>query len=250
MSAGPWSFTEKYGEIVRRIWTRFYIGGFMVRPSRAHRVRRSVATARPTLGWLLIAGCAVVAACSSESKTRGNTGGSDTTGAGGTTGIIFGEDGGIIGSGGSTSGSVACDAAKGCPQDQICVKTMKGGICEPKGSPCSTNNDCKDDTFCCSGTCRVDGAAGGVCVAFGDQKPVDETCKGDVAIGVFSPSLQCEWKGPGAADPLPTHKRVLTSPLIADLPNDSGAAAEIIVVSSDSGSGAAEGDGTGGVIRI
>ncbi len=228
MSAGPWSFTEKYGEIVRRIWTRFYIGGFMVRPSRAHRVRRSVATARPTLGWLLIAGCAVVAACSSESKTRGNTGGSDTTGAGGTTGIIFGEDGGIIGSGGSTSGSVACDAAKGCPQDQICVKTMKGGICEPKGSPCSTNNDCKDDTFCCSGTCRVDGAAGGVCVPFGDQKPVDETC----------------------TDPLPTHKRVLTSPLIADLPNDSGAAAEIIVVSSDSGSGAIEGDGTGGVIRI
>src|SRR5216683_971702 len=103
---------------------RFLHRGFMVHRSRSHRVRRSVATARPTLGWLLIAGGVVVAACSSESKTRGNDG------TGGTTGIIFGEDGGIIGSGGSTSGTVACDAAKGCPQDQICVKTMKGGICE------------------------------------------------------------------------------------------------------------------------
>ena len=184
-----------------------------------------------------------------EDPRNDGTGGPDTTGAGGT---------------GITSvKTVASSAPEEAAREawpatlrwrvrkiEICVKTQKGGICEPKGSPCSTSNDCKDDTFCCSGSCRVDGAAGGVCVPFGDQKPVDETCKGDVAIGVFSPSLQCEWKGPGAADPLPTHKRVLTSPLIADLPNDSGAAAEIIVVSSDSASGATEGDGSGGVIRI
>src|SRR5262249_4915950 len=50
--------------------------------------------------------------------------------------------------------------------------------------------------------------------------------------------------------PEPGHKRVLTSPLIADLPNDSGPAAEIIVVTSDSTVGATEGDGTGGIIRI
>src|SRR5450432_3419424 len=77
-------------------------------------------------------------ACSSDTKLRGGgSGDPETTGAGGTSGILLGEDGGIIGSGGSGSGSVACDATKRCLQDQICVKTSKGGICEPKGSPCS-----------------------------------------------------------------------------------------------------------------
>jgi hypothetical protein len=223
----------------------------MVHPPRSFGFRRLARRVAPGAAHLSLLGATIVVACSGGSKTRGDGpgGGTETTGAGGT-GISFGEDGGLIGSGGSGMATMACDAASACPQDQICVKTQKGGICEPKGSPCMTNNDCKDDTFCCSGSCRVDGAAAGVCVPFGDQKPVDESCKGDVAIGVFSPSLQCEWKGPAATDTLPSHKRVLTSPLIADLPNDSGAAAEIIVVSSDSASGAIMGDGTGGVIRI
>jgi hypothetical protein len=223
----------------------------MVHPSRGAALLGLRAASR----WAacLVGAAAVVGACSSNTKTRGAdaTGGPDTTGVGGTTDIGLGAGGGLLGgTGGASIGSMACDATNGCPQDQICVKTMKGGICEIKGSPCMTSNDCTDDTFCCAGSCRADGAAAGVCVPFGDQKPVDDSCKGDVAIGVFSPSLQCEWKGPGPNDPLPTHKRVLTSPLIADLPNDSGAAAEIIAVTSDSASGAIQGDGTGGVIRI
>src|SRR5262249_8498242 len=57
-----------------------------------------------------------------------------------------------------------------------------------------------------------------------------------------APSLQCQWKGPQPGDPFPSHNRVMATPLVADLPNDSGAAAEIIIVTSDESAGAARGD--------
>jgi hypothetical protein len=183
---------------------------------------------------------AALAACTSDHTVGYRTG---TGGAGG-----GGAGSGFGGSGGVTA--MTCDPSLPCPKDQACVKTDQGGICEPKGSPCTTNEDCTDDTFCCMADCRADGATDAVCVPFGAGKPVDLNCKGDVAVGVFSPSVQCEWRGPKESDPEPGHRRVLTSPLIADLPNDSGPAAEIIVVTSDSQQGATDGDGTGGIIRI
>jgi hypothetical protein len=194
---------------------------------------------RAAAGALFAAGL-LAAACTSNHTVGYRTGMLGTGGAGGG-----------FGTGGTgVSGAVACDGARPCPQDQACVKTDQGGICEPKGSPCQSNEDCTDDTFCCMADCRADGAPDSVCVPFGAQKPVDPNCKGDVAIGVFAPSVQCEWHGPQESDPEPNHRHVLTSPLIADLPNDSGAAAEIIVVTSDSLQGATEGDGTGGILRI
>src|SRR4029079_14983190 len=72
---------------------------------------------------------------------------------------------------------------------------------------------------------------------------VDKSCKKDqVSIGVFAPSLQCQWKGPQPGDPFPSHSRVMATPLVADLPNDSGAAGEIIIVTSDESGGAERGN--------
>ena len=53
------------------------------------------------------------------------------TGAGGT-GIIFGEDGGILGSGGSGSGSVACDAAMACPKIRFASRRKRAGSASPR----------------------------------------------------------------------------------------------------------------------
>jgi hypothetical protein len=61
--------------------------------------------------------------------------------------------------------------------------------------------------------------------------------------------LQCEWKAPPAGDPYPDRKHVLTTPLVADLPNDSGAAAEIVIVASNDSTGGG-GSATSAVIRI
>jgi hypothetical protein len=70
---------------------------------------------------------------------------------------------------------------------------------------------------------------------------------------VFSPAVQCEWTGPKTTDPFPDSPNVLTTPLVADLPNDSGAAAEIVVVSYNGNDGFVNptyAPGKYGVIRI
>jgi hypothetical protein len=70
---------------------------------------------------------------------------------------------------------------------------------------------------------------------------------------VFSPAVQCEWTGPTTSDPFPDSPNVLTTPLVADLPNDSGAAAEIVVVSYNGNDGFVNpvyAPGKYGVIRI
>jgi hypothetical protein len=69
-------------------------------------------------------------------------------------------------------------------------------------------------------------------------------------VGVFAPSLQCEWLGPKSTDPLPQYKRVLVSVATGDLSNDSGASGEIVVVTTDAAAGGEASDGTGAVIRI
>src|ERR1041384_4859452 len=90
-----------------------------------------------------------------------------------------------------------------------------------------------------------------ICIpyGYGPRKNVNSECKGEgEAPGVFAPSVQCEWKAQ-ATDPHPGSGLVLATPMVADLPNDSGPSAEIVFVSFRAG----DGDGsvsTPGVIRI
>jgi hypothetical protein len=84
---------------------------------------------------------------------------------------------------------------------------------------------------------------------------VNELCLGDITIGLFQADVQCEWTGPPEGDPFPDHVQVLTTPLVADLPFDSGVAKEIVIVTYnglDGGAAAAEGTDPArfGVIRI
>ncbi len=179
-------------------------------------------------------------ACSSGQDARPRDGAPSGAGGGGIGGSIG--SGGTIGIGSldaSVDGSGSfkpCQQTSECKAGELCI----GGSCRPTGNPCTSDQDCLGDFRCCGAGCRPDGRTDGVCVP---NDGVDKTCKKDrVAIGVFAPSLQCQWKGPAAGDPFPSHNRVMATPLVADLPNDSGAAAEIIIVTSDESAGAARGD--------
>ncbi len=216
--------------------------------------RRSVSS--QVAGWLMLV-VAIAAACSANNSNGGSGPRGDGAAANANAGGGFslaGTPG--INTGGNGSGGVPavvlskCSASTPCssPGD-VCVKTADGGACSPKGNACTSDAQCMNDTYCCSGDCRIDSAADGVCVVF-DTKPENLACTTAFKVGVFAPNLQCQWTGPTANDPFPKHSQVLTTPLVADLPNDSGTAAEIIFVASDSQAGAVQGDGTGGRIRI
>jgi len=206
-------------------------------------------------------------ACSSNGNVRptttggdtltGNIGGSTATGgiAQGAGGAGIGPgSGGAGGAGGTIPPLIPCDPpTMPCPAPQICVKGPMGGVCSPPGGPCDPAHDmCPNDTYCCGPGCRIGDPQDPICVS-GGTRPVNSACNTKAAIGAFAPDLQCQWKGPVAGEPLPLSSRVLVSPLVADLPNNSGTAAEIIVVSTEkpAGSDMADGQGAaGGVIRI
>jgi len=178
---------------------------------------------------------------SGGSGIRGNGG----SGANGGAGIITG-NGGSTSNGGSTiittnggSGTVVvnlpkCDASTPCPDaaTQVCVAQAMGGVCSTKGAACTKDSDCQNDTYCCAGDCRIDKNPAGVCVT-GDSRPTNSMCTTAIAVGVFAPDLQCSWTTPPAGDPYPNSKQVSTTPLVADLPNDSASAGEIVIVTMD-----------------
>lgn len=146
-----------------------------------------------------------------------------------------------------------CSASSECDEGLVCA----GGTCVPGEGACTTDDDCTGDTYCCNDECLPPGESASVCVPFGTPPKggTNDECIGDVAIGLFEPSVQCEWLGPDPADPWPGHSNVLTTPLIFDLPNDSGVAAEMVIVAYNYTDGGAEsGVGTDpayyGVIRI
>lgn len=146
-----------------------------------------------------------------------------------------------------------CTASAGCSDGLVCA----AGVCVPGSGGCTGDDECSGDTYCCADGCLPPGETGGVCIPFGTgpKGDVNDECVGEVAIGLFEPSVQCEWTAPPMGDAYPGHINVLTTPLIFDLPNDSGAAAEMIAVAynyTDGGGPAGWGEDPNyfGVLRI
>ncbi len=178
----------------------------------------------------------------------GDGGSSSATSTGGTT--TLDPDG--TGDGSEDTGPMgqACDASAQCPGEQVCANS----VCTDPDGMCSDDGECTGDTYCCAEGCLPDGEPGGWCVPFGPGE-VNEACLGEVVIGLFEPDVQCEWLAPPAGDPFPNHINVLTTPLAADLPLDSGVAGEIVIVTYNcQDGGAAAGWGSDpncfGVIRV
>ncbi|MCH9687979.1 MAG: hypothetical protein K0V04_41500, partial [Deltaproteobacteria bacterium] len=213
-------------------------------------------------GWLVAAACMSVA-CGGTGGQRGmpQDTGIDPFPTTGATGIGSGTAGTSDGTADTTaavdssgdSAGMACMASADCPEDQACA----AGECIPTDGPCETDSDCSGDTYCCAEDCLPEGEDGGFCIPYGEgpEGNVNEECLGDVVIGLFEPDLQCEWTAPPAGDPYPDHINVLTTPMVGQLPYDSGAAGEIALVTyncADGGSASSWGSDPGcfGVIRI
>ena len=148
-------------------------------------------------------GLMLMAACAS--------GGGDTrSGAGGSGGSVDGGTGGD----GSVTGPCPCDRGEVCVQEECLVGSGE----------CSSDDDCGGDTYCCGAGCLSDSNDVPTCIAYGTgpRGDVNELCLGDITIGLFQADVQCEWTGPPPGDPFPDHVQVLTTPLVADLPFDSG----------------------------
>ena len=185
----------------------------------------------------LCLGLVWMGACSSGSSPRSGVGG-------------FGGGAGV-GGGAGGSGGVAKPCP--CPSGEVCVQEQ----CLPGQGTCESDDDCGGDTYCCGAGCLSDPGDSPTCIAYGSgpRGDVNELCLGDITIGLFQADVQCEWTGPPPGDPFPDHVQVLTTPLVADLPFDSGVAKEIVIVTYnglDGGSPAAEGTDPArfGVIRI
>lgn len=159
------------------------------------------------------------------------------------------------GVGGDAGEGEPCTASADCKNGLLCA----GGECAPTDGPCTTDNECSGDTYCCIGACLPMGEQDGQCIPYGfDPKGwVNEECLGDITIGLFEPSVQCEWTAPPEGDPYPNHKSVLTTPLIFDLPHGAGESPQgemIIVTYNYTDGGEPSGWGSDpayfGVIRI
>ncbi|RMG97062.1 MAG: hypothetical protein D6705_09795 [Deltaproteobacteria bacterium] len=218
---------------------------------------------RPLLYRALVSTTFLSVACGGgDGDSRGGGAGGTSLSGGDTTGTSDAStaattmgsatDGGTSSSStGSTGpGGGPCSASTDCGPDEACVDMT----CVPTDGPCDTDADCTGDTYCCAAGCLPDGEMGGVCVPY-EPGQTNDACVGDVDIGLFEPSVQCEWTEPDAGDPFPNHKNVLTTPLVADLPYDSGAAGEIVIVTynwTDGGAEAAAGIDPNyfGVVRI
>jgi hypothetical protein len=220
----------------------------------------------PVVG-LAVWGTFGTAACSASKDGPGlhGTGASSAKGGNGAGGLVIG----MSGSGGSLSALGGSESATGgmaplpphtmCSADMACgtgLTCVKGkgepDHCAPTGVACTMDSECGGDRYCCADGCLlVSGPAVCIPYGYGPRGNVNAECKGAGAPpGVFAPSVQCEWKVK-PTDPHPTSGLVLSTPMVADLPNDSGASAEIVFASL----AAADGDPflsvkTPGVIRI
>ncbi|WP_146658104.1 FG-GAP repeat domain-containing protein [Enhygromyxa salina] len=168
--------------------------------------------------------------------------------------MITGDGDGDTGDGDGDPGGAPCEASSDCPDELHCVD----GACAPGEGPCETHDDCSGDTYCCDAPdCLPEGEEPGVCIPFGTGPfgPSNPECEEPIVIGLFEPDVQCEWTTPGPNDPFPDHASVLTTPLVAELPYDSGFAGEIVIVTYNYTDGGAEaGWGSNpayhGVIRV
>ncbi|MEW5847297.1 MAG: hypothetical protein AB2A00_00735 [Myxococcota bacterium] len=129
-------------------------------------------------------------------------------------------------------GPVCCPASQVCaPTTGVCVNPCPTEFCGPADEccaggtrcidnacltdvgGCTTDNECQGDSYCYSGTC----------IPYDEGPRANGTtpeCTRLVPLGLFAPTIQCEWAGPPPADPFPSHANVLVTPLVMDFDFD------------------------------
>lgn len=118
---------------------------------------------------------------------------------------------------GTTTEGAPCEASDMCGEGNACVD----GVCELGEGPCTTNNDCQGDTYCCRSGCLPPGESNGVCLP-NPPGQSDPACEVAVEIGMFVPDIQCAFDKAPDDDPFPEHISVSSTPLVANLPYKDG----------------------------
>lgn len=136
---------------------------------------------------------------------------------------VAGEDAGVRDDGGAGSDAFDAGSPLGgeCATSDDCLEgRCAGGICTMAGDDCASDGECDGDRYCCAEGCAPGGEAG-FCVSYGEGPRGDTNpgCTGVVPIGLFDPSVQCEWLAPPDGDAFPGHVQVLPTPLVANLGN-------------------------------
>ena len=104
-----------------------------------------------------------------------------------------------------------------CEVDEAC----RFDACVPEPGTCDDEDDCPGDRYCNDGECIPYG--------LGPGGPVDAECSRVIEIGLYQPTVQCQWPGPGDGDPLPVYAAILSNPVVVDFaPDDSLSSPSIV----------------------
>lgn len=110
-----------------------------------------------------------------------------------------------------------CPPARLCGEDCCAIgqRCYGGTICSRDLGPCTTHDDCWDDSYC----------DGDVCVPYGvpPERVSDPSCVRPGSLTAIEPDVQCEWTGPGAGDPYPMHVQAMSTPAVVDFNTDDDA---------------------------
>jgi len=145
--------------------------------------------------------------------------------------------------GGSGTGDTpAGPCAPACGDGLAC----RYATCVAAPAACTVTADCAGDTYC--DTTALECLPWGI----GPGGTSDPSCQTPPAPGVFFPAVQCQWLGPAADDPFPSHANVLATPMVAAF--DGGAPSIVFTAYNftDYGSPACGGSNAAdfGVIRL
>jgi hypothetical protein len=96
----------------------------------------------------------------------------------------------------------ACDPP--CSPGSFCY----ANACVQEQPPCTTDNDCQNDSYCETSTKR--------CLPYGPGgKTSNPDCAAFVPIGTFAPAVLCEFVKTPTGDPFPNHLNVLATATVA-----------------------------------
>ena len=201
--------------------------------------------ARFELGFELVLVLALVPACGDDGRAMESittlSGGTVDTGSGssGAATPTTGSSGEDVPTQGSQTDAVTTSGTTGetcaapcgdacCEAGQVCHAAATQCIADL--GPCTSNDDCQDDSYCDPQQM--------ICVPYlGDG--TTELCETQREPGIFRVQVQCEWTETPPGDPYPGGTEVRVKPLVADFkldPDDALIRPSIVIVTSLGGS--------------
>ncbi|MBQ9816808.1 MAG: VCBS repeat-containing protein [Proteobacteria bacterium] len=81
-----------------------------------------------------------------------------------------------------------CNEQLACPGGSVCIDK----ICVPTKGNCTSNKECKGDSYCClDESCKE---KKNICVPYSTENPYDPACVFKTKSGIFEAAVQCYWK--------------------------------------------------------